>query len=150
MTCTKSTGNDWSYLYANDGQRMLSWYFQEDNHVLQLRNTYPSGHVGNVCCAVRWSVILSSESCERWQLQGKLSDTSNTVKNSATIPQNSQLTSQIRAAKQSTAGPTVVLSLEFNSTTRHWKSASILEGLYYTKGGNRDTFCQKQPVWLTV
>lgn len=59
------------------------------------------------------------------------------VKHSATAPShNSELTSQIRAAKelfaikQSTAGPPVVLPLEFNSNTRNWKSANNLEGFY--------------------
>lgn len=57
--------------------------------------------------------------------KGKLSDTSNMEKNSATIPHNSHLTLQIRAAKylipikQSTAGPATVLSLEFNSSMRN-------------------------------
>lgn len=37
---------------------MLSWYFREDNHVLQLQNTYPFGHLGNVHCEMMCDIFI--------------------------------------------------------------------------------------------
>lgn len=97
MKSTKNTGSDGWYLHKRDGQRMLSWYFQEHSHVLQLQNTHLSWNLGTVHCAVT-CVVFSPKSSERWWLQKKLSDTSHRELQPA-IPHNNHLTSQIRATK---------------------------------------------------
>lgn len=136
MKSSKNTGNDGWYLYTHDGQKMLSWYFQEDSHVLQLQNTYSSWNLDTVHYVVRWCVMFSPKSSERWWLQEKLSDTSNREQQPA-IPHNNHLTSEIKSNKVINFHkaklwmPSIQNSFLTWEHTSMWKSASIL--VYTTK-----------------